>query len=54
MRYDDSLPKIDPTLIPNCEWDRICSELDKSIRAALSDPVLRAEYDEWKRQHSDR
>ena len=42
--------RISPDLIPAADYDVGCRVLAASIRHALADPVLRAQYEEWKRQ----
>ncbi|MBO5567792.1 MAG: hypothetical protein J6A79_02435 [Clostridia bacterium] len=44
--------RVDPSLVPDCEYDLICASLYASISAALSDPKLRAEYEEWKKNNA--
>jgi hypothetical protein len=41
---------IDPRNVPDEEYQTACSVLASSIRIALSDPILKAEYEEWKRR----
>lgn len=40
--------RIDPSLIPDSEYDVACSVLAKSIRLALADEEKRKEFERWK------
>ena len=44
--------RIDATQIPACAFDLACSVLQSSIRAALADPRLRKEYEDWKAKNA--
>lgn len=43
--------RIDPTLIPDCDYDLACSVLYASISRALADPKTRQEYEAWKKEY---
>ncbi len=45
---------IDPSLIPQSVFDEACSVLYSSIRAALSDPAVAAEFEQWKQGMCER
>jgi len=40
--------RIDPTLVPDGEYEVACSVLASSIRLALMNPELRKDYEDWK------
>ena len=44
--------RIDATQIPACAYDLACSVLQSSIRAALADPRVRREYEDWKKKRN--
>ena len=44
--------RIDATQIPACAFDLACSVLQSSIRAALADPRVRREYEDWKKKRN--
>lgn len=44
--------RIDPTLVPDCDYDRACAALYQSITQALDDPKLRQEYEDWKKKNA--
>lgn len=44
--------RVDPSLVPDCEYDLICASLYASISMALSNPKLREEYEEWKKNNA--
>lgn len=46
-------PKIDPALVPECDYERACRVLNVSVRRALADPKRRAEFEEWKRKRAE-
>lgn len=43
---------IDPSRIPDCDYDLACTVLFSSISRALADPKLRQEYEEWKEKRN--
>lgn len=46
--------KIDPSLIPDHEYDQACEVLFASISMALANPVLRAEFEAWKQTEAQK
>ncbi len=44
--------RIDPALVPDCDYDRACAALYQSITQALADPKLRQEYEDWKKKNA--
>ena len=42
--------RIDPCLIPECEWDLMFVSLEAALRLAFRDPKNRADYESWKTQ----
>ena len=49
---DQGAVRVDPALVPDCEYDRICASLYESISMALANPKLRAEYEAWKKENA--
>ena len=43
--------RVDPKLIPECDYDRGCAVLYASITRLLADPVRRREFEEWEKQY---
>lgn len=46
--------KIDPSLVPDGEWQTACSILAASIRLAFADSAKREDYERWKRDRRAR
>ena len=44
--------RIDPALVPDCEYDLICADLYASITEAFANPQLRQEYEDWKKKNA--
>ena len=45
---DQGAIRVDPALVPDCDYDLACTVLFSSISRALANPKLRAEYEAWK------
>lgn len=45
--------KLDPGSIPNGVYQSASAMLRKCIRKALADPVLRADYEQWKQEQRE-
>lgn len=43
--------RIDPKLIPDCDYDRGCAVLYASITRLLANPQRRQEFEEWEREY---
>lgn len=45
--------RLDPSDVPNGVYQSASAMLRKCIRKALADPVLRADYEQWKREQKE-
>lgn len=46
--------EIDPSLVPDGEWQTACSILVASVRLALADHAKREDYERWKQERRKR
>lgn len=46
-------PSIDPNKISDCDYNLMFKALQASIKAALADPKLRAEYEAWRKTRKE-
>lgn len=44
---------LEPSNVPNGVYQSASAMLRKCIRKALADPVLRADYEQWKREQKE-
>lgn len=44
---------LDPSCVPNGVYQSASAMLRKCIRKALADPVLRADYEQWKKEQQE-